>query len=84
MYDGDDADVNCGITTSNQGLSCTVTFHINETVDGPLYVYYEMDKFYQNHRRYVSSLDYYQLNGQVSLIVFIFVSEWNIIFSCLV
>lgn len=79
MYDGDDADVNCGITTANQGLSCTVTFHINETVDGPLYVYYEMDKFYQNHRRYVSSLDYYQLNGQVSLLVFIFVAELNVI-----
>jgi hypothetical protein len=64
MYDGDDADVDCGISSSNQGRMCSVSFEFNKTVDGPIYVYYELEKFYQNHRRYVSSLDYYQLNGQ--------------------
>lgn len=70
MYDGDDAEVDCGITSSNQGRMCSVSFEFNKTVDGPLYVYYELDKFYQNHRRYVSSLDYYQLNGQVNYMFF--------------
>jgi len=34
------------------------------TVQGPVYVYYELDNFYQNHRRYVKSRDEKQLFGQ--------------------
>lgn len=30
---------------------------------GPLYVYYSLENFYQNHRLYVSSVDSYQLAG---------------------
>lgn len=40
-------------------------FNFTEDVDGPLYVYYQLTNFYQNHRRYVSSLDPYQLRGDV-------------------
>lgn len=34
---------------------------------GPVYVYYQLDNFYQNHRRYVKSRDSSQLNGQYIL-----------------
>lgn len=30
----------------------------------PVYVYYQLDNFYQNHRRYVKSRDYKQLMGE--------------------
>ena len=30
-----------------------------------MYVYYQLDNFYQNHRRYVKSRDYQQLMGEV-------------------
>lgn len=33
-------------------------------IPGPIYVYYQLDNFYQNHRRYVKSRDNLQLNGQ--------------------
>ncbi|RYH16272.1 hypothetical protein EON65_30385 [archaeon] len=65
IYDGDDIDVDCKITTSNEGKPCTLTFTFDEDVTGPLYVYYELQNYYQNHRRYVSSVDYYQLNGEM-------------------
>lgn len=32
----------------------------------PVYVYYQLDNFYQNHRRYVKSYDKYQLLGTVA------------------
>lgn len=31
---------------------------------GPVYVYYQLDNFYQNHRRYVKSRSFDQLNGK--------------------
>jgi hypothetical protein len=56
-------DVDCKITQANEGKVCTATFNFNQKVKGPLYVYYELTNFYQNHRTYVSSIDYAQLNG---------------------
>lgn len=32
-------------------------------IKGPIYVYYQLDNFYQNHRRYVKSRDNEQLFG---------------------
>lgn len=40
-------------------------FTFDEDADGPIYVYYELENYYQNHRRYVSSRDPYQLEGEV-------------------
>ena len=37
---------------------------IEQDIKGPVYVYYQLDNFYQNHRRYVKSRDSAQLNGQ--------------------
>ena len=36
---------------------------ITDAVKGPVYVYYQLDNFYQNHRRYVMSRSYAQLMG---------------------
>jgi len=64
MYDGSNQAVDCSITEKNQGRKCKIDFTFDEAVSGPLYVYYELENFYQNHRRYVSSRDPNQLYGE--------------------
>jgi hypothetical protein len=45
-------------------IKCKVEFQIiEEDITGPIYVYYQLDNFYQNHRRYVKSRDNEQLAG---------------------
>mmetsp|Transcript_9162 Transcript_9162/g.18343 ORF Transcript_9162/g.18343 Transcript_9162/m.18343 type:complete len:388 (-) Transcript_9162:110-1273(-) len=60
----------CMIQATNEGYannkSCTVTFNVAEDMDGPVYVYYELTNFYQNHRKYVKSLSFKQLRGEVT------------------
>jgi hypothetical protein len=41
-----------------------VTFKPSKTIKPPIMVYYEIDGFYQNHRRYVKSKDDEQLSGK--------------------
>ena len=36
---------------------------LESDIEGPIYVYYQLDNFYQNHRRYVKSRDNDQLAG---------------------
>eukprot|EP01036_Dinobryon_divergens_P027824 gene27824-36659_t len=52
-YDGSSPDVDCSITKQNQGKICQIKFTIDKDFSGPLYVYYQLTNFYQNHRRYV-------------------------------
>ena len=47
-----------------QTESCTLEFVVTEEIEKPIYVYYQLDNFYQNHRRYVKSRSYQQLMGQ--------------------
>ena len=42
-----------------------VSFTAPEDMAAPVYVYYQLDNFYQNHRRYVKSLDKNQMLGMV-------------------
>lgn len=63
-YDGDGASPDCTIHTQFAGKLCNITFTLHDDVTGPLYVYYSLGNFYQNHRLYVSSYDSYQLQGQ--------------------
>lgn len=42
---------------------CTVEFWVNDTIKAPVYIYYQLDNFYQNHRRYVKSRSFNQLKG---------------------
>lgn len=45
-------------------VSCSVNFKIDRDIEGPVYVYYQLDNFYQNHRRYVKSRSFEQLKGK--------------------
>lgn len=43
---------------------CTLQFTLPNDIGSPVYLYYRLTNFYQNHRRYVKSLDLNQLKGQ--------------------
>ena len=40
---------------------CTISFSIPEQLDPGVFLYYKLTNFYQNHRRYMKSMDYLQL-----------------------
>lgn len=58
------------LCTTNTSLSasgtCDVTLKIEKDMTGPLYFYYELTNYYQNHRRYVKSRSDAQLRGSLS------------------
>ncbi|KAJ1908586.1 alkylphosphocholine resistance protein lem3 [Tieghemiomyces parasiticus] len=43
---------------------CTLQFSLPADLKPPVFLYYKLTNFYQNHRRYVKSLDYDQLRGK--------------------
>ncbi|KAF6020930.1 TMEM30A [Bugula neritina] len=45
--------------------NCSLNFTLDSAFKGPVYMYYGLDNFYQNHRRYVKSRDDVQLLGEV-------------------
>ena len=45
------------------GSTCELTINIESDIPAPVYVYYQLDNFYQNHRRYVKSRSNEQLMG---------------------
>lgn len=44
--------------------TCTVQFELPAEIGKPVFIYYKLTNFYQNHRRYVRSLDSDQLLGK--------------------
>ena len=44
--------------------NCLINLEIENDITGPVYVYYQLDNFYQNHRRYVKSRSNAQLMGE--------------------
>ncbi|KAJ6189812.1 hypothetical protein N7519_004720 [Penicillium mononematosum] len=44
--------------------TCSLFFDIPETLGPPVYLYYRLTNFYQNHRRYVQSFNQDQLKGK--------------------
>ena len=42
---------------------CSLPLTIESDIQAPIYVYYQLDNFYQNHRRYVKSRSNTQLMG---------------------
>ncbi|KAF9612186.1 hypothetical protein IFM89_038444 [Coptis chinensis] len=49
---------------SAENKSCTIQLTVKKHMKQPIYVYYELDDFYQNHRRYVKSRNDAQLNNR--------------------
>lgn len=45
---------------------CLISFEIERDMKAPVFVYYQLDNFYQNHRRYVQSRSDAQLRGDAS------------------
>ncbi|RCH99406.1 hypothetical protein CU098_011248, partial [Rhizopus stolonifer] len=44
---------------------CILDFTVPETMTGPLFMYYRMTNFYQNHRQYIKNYDATQLSGDI-------------------
>ncbi|EAL69237.1 hypothetical protein DDB_G0276567 [Dictyostelium discoideum AX4] len=45
------------------GQKCTINYTLPTEMESPVYLYYKLDNFYQNHRRYVKSRNDDQLRG---------------------
>ena len=50
------------------GKNCTLEIELDQDFKAPSYVYYQIDNFYQNHRRYVKSRDDDQLKGKIKTV----------------
>eukprot|EP00803_Ostreobium_quekettii_P009700 evm.model.scf_357.6 EVM.evm.TU.scf_357.6 scf_357:53725-56455(-) len=46
------------------GFLCNVSIIVEEDMKAPIFMYYELDSFFQNHRRYVKGRDDEQLKGK--------------------
>ncbi|EGW30549.1 cell division control protein 50 [Spathaspora passalidarum NRRL Y-27907] len=55
--------------------TCVIQFNLPRDLKPPLYLYYKLTNFFQNHRKYVDSYDLGQLKGQA-------VSDGSITDSC--
>ena len=55
-----------GNTFNTSVHGCLLQFKIDKAMKAPIYVYYQLDNFYQNHRRYVASRSDEQLRGVVT------------------
>ena len=54
-------------TAMEKDCNCNkIIFNVTDTWDGDVFIYYELENFYQNHRRYVKSRDDKQLLGKLS------------------
>lgn len=42
---------------------CILDFTVPETMTGPVFMYYRLTNFYQNHRQYIKNYDSTQLDG---------------------
>ncbi|KAL9680438.1 hypothetical protein QQ045_018317 [Rhodiola kirilowii] len=52
---------------SNASKTCVQTIQVSKRMKAPIYVYYQLDNFYQNHRRYVKSRSDQQLKSNSSI-----------------
>ena len=53
----------CRINSAGESKNCEITIKVHEDVTAPVYLYYQLTNFYQNHRKYVKSMDRAQLMG---------------------
>ena len=52
----------CGISSST---NCSINFQVALNMVGPVFVYYELHGYYQNHRLYAKSVSTSQLKGKL-------------------
>ncbi|XP_074562608.1 ALA-interacting subunit 5-like [Curcuma longa] len=52
------------IQSSETDKTCLTTLTVPKNMKAPVYIYYELDNFYQNHRRYVKSRNDKQLRSK--------------------
>ncbi|KAJ1409088.1 CDC50/LEM3 family [Sesbania bispinosa] len=52
------------IKDDSSNKTCTRTWTVKNKMKAPIYVYYQLDNFYQNHRRYVKSRNDNQLKSK--------------------
>ena len=52
--------------TKDYGRTCSISYKFKHDVNLPVYVYYQLGNFYQNHRRYIKSRSDDQLKGKTS------------------
>ncbi|KAI8986038.1 CDC50/LEM3 family [Pilobolus umbonatus] len=43
---------------------CIIDFTVPNTIPGPIFMYYRLTNFYQNHRQYIKNFDAEQFNGK--------------------
>lgn len=55
----------CNITHKIEDCYIDVDIEIEKDMDAPIFFYYKLSNFYQNHRRYVKSRDDVQLSGEI-------------------
>jgi LEM3 (ligand-effect modulator 3) family / CDC50 family len=55
----------CANTSWNYSTTCQVSFYLDKKMNPPIYFYYQLNNFYQNHRRYVKSKSADQLQGSI-------------------
>lgn len=68
QYDGEGTAAeyaSCQLANASVSKVCTLSFKVNKAMKAPVYLYYQLDNFYQNHRRYVKSRSDSQLMGEV-------------------
>jgi len=60
----DQASIGSPSVTCTPGSVCMIETTVEEDMAKPVYVYYQLTRFYQNHRRYVTSRSDVQLQGE--------------------
>lgn len=54
-------------TNSCSGGFCNLNFAIDQNINGKLYLYYELDNYYQNNIKYSSSVNWNQMMGKTNI-----------------
>ncbi|GJQ12776.1 hypothetical protein GpartN1_g4567.t1 [Galdieria partita] len=60
-----ECDVGAEVAQPNFAKTCSVSIDVTKQMKAPVFLYYKLNNFYQNHRRYVASRSDQQLHGDI-------------------